>query len=76
MFLLWAFAAMAQPNGPAILVVERANGTDYVPFSTFARCEAARKLFEQEQREAERRADSRGMPIIPGTGPVFRCIPG
>ena len=63
-------------NGPAILVVLRSNGTDYVPFSSAARCFAAKAAFEERQRRLAAENDKNGFHVIPGTEPIYECIPG
>lgn len=83
--MIWFVLALAaQPQagpwtkygGPAILYVQRSNGRDFVPFSSFARCEAFRKILEQESAEADRRNTESGFTTVPGTAPRYRCFPG
>jgi hypothetical protein len=68
--------ASSQPSGPAILYVQESTGWHFVQFSNFARCEAARRMFEAENAEYRRNAAARGIQMVPGTEPIYRCIPG
>jgi hypothetical protein len=63
-------------SGPAILLIRRTNGRDFVPFSSFARCETARKMFEAEDAQAQQRNEAAGYKAVPGTAPLYRCIAG
>lgn len=79
--MVWAAAlalAIATPAapGPAILVIHRTNGSDYVPFSNFSRCESARRLFEQRDAETNAKWARQGYPLVEGTQPTYTCIPG
>ena len=77
MILLMAFAAAAsQPSGPAVLEIRRATGFDFVQFSSFARCEAASRLLQAEDERIRELSEARGFHHIPGTEPIYRCIPG
>lgn len=79
MLLLTAFAAAAlstAPSGPAIMVIRRTTGTVFVQFSSFERCEDARRTFEQFDAEARRKNAESGYTTVPGTEPTYHCIPG
>jgi hypothetical protein len=78
MFLLIAAPTgqSSQPAGPAILYIQESTGWHFVPFSSFARCEAARRTFEAENAEYRRNEAVNGRAIVPGTEPRYRCIPG
>jgi hypothetical protein len=74
--MLLALALAAQyPPGPAILMIS-GNNRQFVQFSSFARCEAARKLLEAEWAEYRRQTEAKGYKMIPGTETKARCIPG
>jgi hypothetical protein len=69
-------AMQAHPSGPGMLVISKTIGTDYVQFSTFARCEAAKRDFDQRQREYSQRLETSGYTVVGGTMATARCIPG
>lgn len=69
-------ASSSQPSGPAVLFIQESTVWHFVQFSSYARCEAARRMLEAEGAEYRRNAAAKGMPVIPGTEPRYRCIPG
>ncbi len=74
--LIAAMAMQAQPSGPGMLVIQKTTGTEYVQFSTFARCEAAKRDFDRRLESARVRNEAQGYRVVAGTAPTARCIPG
>lgn len=65
-----------QPAGPAMLVIDQYDGFKYVPFSSFSRCEAALRDWQQTVAEKQARMKVQGLKPIKGTEPKAKCIPG
>jgi hypothetical protein len=67
-------AAADDPKGPAVLLIQRADGRDgrdFVYFSSFARClEAAKLLWEEDD------AAVKTEKLNPVTRPWYKCLPG
>lgn len=76
--LFLAAAAVAQPvSGPAMLVISTTNhGLQFVPFSTWARCEAAREMIQRKWAADSKPYEAQGYKPIPGTEPQVLCIAG
>ena len=64
------------PSGPSILMIRRTNGRDFVQFSSFGRCQAAKRFLEAEVAEARRLNQAKGYVPVPGIEPQYRRIAG
>lgn len=63
-------------SGPAILRISRTTVIEWVPFSSFARCQAAARMLQEEDAEHRRQQTAKGYQFVAGTEPRYRCIPG